>query len=53
MSNSGKTYRDFMIENTLRSADLTAWESGLIEAAELVVENTKYAKTDLVLNNSK
>ena len=53
VSNSGKTYRDFMIENTLRSEDLTAWESGLIEAAELVVENTKYAKTDLVLNSGK
>ena len=45
------TYRDFMIESTLRSNDLTKWESDLIEGAELVVKNTKYVKTDMVLNS--
>ena len=51
VGNSGKTYRDFMIESTLRSNDLTEWETGLVEAAELVIENTKYVKTDLVLSS--
>ena len=49
---SDTTYRDYMIESTLRNADLSAWETGLIEAAELVVLNTKYLKTDLVLSSS-
>ena len=49
VGNSDKTYRDYMIESTLRNADLSAWETGLIEAAELEVLNTKYVKTDLVL----
>ena len=50
---SETTYRDLMIENTLRSADMSAWETGLIDAAELSVENTKYIKTDLVLGGNK
>ena len=49
VGNSDMTYRDFMIESTLRNADLSAWETGLIEAAELEVLNTKYVKSDLVL----
>ena len=47
---SGVTYRDHMIESSLRNADLTEWENGLIEAAELEVLNTKYIRSDLVLN---
>ena len=49
--NSGKTYRDFMIESTLRNADLSAWEAALIEGAELNVLNTKYIRSDLVLSS--
>ena len=49
---SEKTYRDTLIENTLRSDDMAAWESGLIEAAELVVKNTKYVQTDLMLSGN-
>ena len=52
VGNSDMTYRELMIETTLRNNDLTAWESGLIEAAELVVENTKYVKTDLTLSSN-
>ena len=48
---SDTTYRDFMIESTLRNEDLTAWETGLIEGAELVVTNTKYIKTDLTVSS--
>ena len=51
VGNSGMTYRDFMIESTLRNADLTAWETALIEAAELNVTNTKFIKTDLTLSS--
>ena len=50
---SETTYRDYMIESALRSEDMAAWENGLIEAAELVVTNTKYVKTDLTLNSGK
>ena len=53
VGNSGVTYRDYMIEATLRSADLEAWENALVEAAELTVLNTKFVKTDLVLSSSK
>ena len=49
---SGMTYRDYMIESNLRNTDLTAWETGLIEANELVVESTKYIKTDLTLSST-
>ncbi len=53
VGNSGVTYRDYMIESTLRNEDMTAWETGLIEAAELVVSNTKYVKTDLTLSSAQ
>ena len=49
---SDTTYRDMMIESTLRSEDMSAWETGLIDAAELVVSNTKYVKTDLKLSSN-
>ena len=49
---SDVTYRDFMIESNLRTEAMTEWETGLVEAAELVVENTKYVKTDLTLSSS-
>ncbi|MBQ4551123.1 MAG: peptidylprolyl isomerase [Oscillospiraceae bacterium] len=53
VGNSDMTYRDFMIESSLRNADLSAWETGLIDAAKLEVLNTKYVKTDLVLSNGE
>ena len=49
---SGMTHRELMIESTLRSADMSAWETEVIEANELVVENTKYVKTDLMLSSN-
>ena len=52
VGNSDMTYRDYMIETTLRNADLSAWETGLIEAAELEVVNTKYVRTDLMLSSN-
>jgi parvulin-like peptidyl-prolyl isomerase len=47
---AGVTYRDFMIESTLRNNDLTAWENGLVEAAEMTLSNTKYVNTELILS---
>ena len=52
VGNSGTTYRDYMIESTLRNADLTAWETALIEGAELAIVNTKYVKTGLTLSSN-
>lgn len=46
------TYRDYMISNTLRNEDLTAWSEALIEATVVTVVNTKYAPLDLVLSRS-
>ena len=53
VGNSDMTYRDFMIESSLRNADLSAWETGLIDAAKLEVLNTEYVKTDLVLGSNQ
>ena len=50
---SDMTYRDLMIENDLRNADLSAWETELLEANKLVVENTKYIETGLTLSSGK
>ncbi len=46
------TYRDYLIENTLRNEEMTAWETGLIDAAELVINNTNYVKTDLKVSSN-
>ena len=51
VGNAGVTYRDYMIESTLRTNDMSEWETGLIEAAELVVKNTKFITTDLILSS--
>ena len=40
------------LHSTLRNNDMSAWENELIEAAELVVENTKYVKSDLTLSSN-
>ena len=52
VSTSDTTYRDMMIENALRNNDMTEWETGLIENATLDVKNTKYVRTDLMLNGN-
>lgn len=48
---SGTTYRDYMISNTLRNEDLTKWSEEQIAATVVTVVNTKYAPFDLVLSN--
>ena len=52
VGNSENTYRNLMIENTLRTNAMTEWETGLINNAPLTVKNTKYVNTDLVLGSS-
>ena len=51
-SDSETTYRDFLIKNDLVSADLEAWYTALIEAATAEVKDTRYIRTDLILNNN-
>ncbi len=44
-------YRDFMIENELRNADVTEWNTGLTEAMTSETLNTDYVMTGIVLAN--
>ena len=46
------TYRDYMIETTLRNNAMTEWENNLLENAPLTVKNTKYVNTDMVLSGN-
>ncbi|MBR7178839.1 MAG: peptidylprolyl isomerase [Oscillospiraceae bacterium] len=52
VSTDETTYRDLMIETTLRSEAMTEWETGLIESNELVVKNTNYVRKDLTLGSA-
>lgn len=47
-----QTYRDYMIENDLRNADLTEWYNNLMENVTSEVKDTKYISTDLVLSSN-
>jgi parvulin-like peptidyl-prolyl isomerase len=42
-------YRDFMIDNKLRSDAYKAWEEALLKAVTAEKLNTKYLETDLVI----
>jgi len=44
-----KTYRNFMVENTMRNNDYNAWYAATIEAAGHTVEDLSMLKLDLVL----
>jgi len=43
-------FRDYLIENSLRSADTSAWYQGLVEATAMEEGNTSYLSKDLVLS---
>ena len=43
-------FRDYLIENSLRSADTSAWYQGLLEATAMEEGNTSYLSKDLVLS---
>lgn len=49
---TGETYREHLIVNTLRSADMDSWYTGLQDAMTVVNGDTKYIRKDLVLNSS-
>lgn len=51
-SDSETTYRDYLIEKELRSADTSAWYSALIEATPITEGNTKYLSKDLILSGN-
>ena len=51
VGNSDLTYRDYMITNDLKSADMDAWYTDLVDAVTATVQDTKYISTDLVLSN--
>ena len=50
VGNSDYTYRDYQIENELRSADAEEWYNAIVEAMTLTEGNTNYIRKDLVLN---
>ena len=47
------TYRDYQIENELRNADVSKWYTETVEAVSMADGDTKYIRTDLILNNGK
>ncbi len=49
VGNTDITYRDFMITNELRNADMKKWEETLAENVTVNLVNTSKVKTDLVL----
>lgn len=52
VGNAQQTYRDYLITNDLRSDDMEEWYSGLIDALSVTDGDTRYIRTDLVLNRS-
>lgn len=50
VSDSETLYRDYMIEQSLRSADSTAWYDALVEATPVTELNTDYLSKSLVLS---
>ena len=46
------TYRDYQIQNTLRTSALETWYTETLNAMTVTDGNTKYVKTDLVLNTA-
>ncbi len=49
VGHSDMTYRDFMITNQLRNADMEQWEKSLADQVTVNLVNTSKVKTDLVL----
>lgn len=50
VGNTEQTYREFQIENTLRSADLESWYTENLDAMTQTDGDTTYLNMDLVLN---
>ena len=52
VSRSTTLYRDMLIENSLRSADVAAWYEALVEATIVTENNTKYLTRGMVLSTT-
>ena len=52
VGDSEYTYRDYQIENELRSADLSAWYTENLDAMTVTDGDTKYVNTSLVLSSN-
>ena len=50
VGDSDVTYRDFLIENELRTGDLDSWYAEIVDAMPQTEGDTKYIRKDLVLN---
>ena len=50
VGNTDLTYRDYQIENELRSADVEKWHADLVATVAATDGDTKYVRTDLTLN---
>ena len=49
VGDSETNYRDYLIRNQLKSEDLDAWYTGLVDAMVLTAGNTDYMPKDMVL----
>ena len=49
VSDSETTYRDFMLENDLRSEEMEEWHKSLVDATTLKVLTDKYVEKDMIL----
>ena len=52
VGNTDLTYRDYQIQNELRSADVEKWHTDLLESVTVTDGNTDYIRTDLVLGSA-
>ena len=52
VGNSDITYRDYLIQNDLRSADVQKWQEDLMAAVTMTDGDTKYIRTNLVLGSA-
>ena len=48
--NSELSYRDMLITETLKEADIDAWYNSVMDGSTMTVGNTKYVNLDLVLD---
>lgn len=53
VGDSDYSYRDYMIENELRTADTQTWYNGIVEAVTVTEGNTSYIRKDLVLSQGQ
>lgn len=52
VGDADQNYRDYLIENDLRTADMDEWYTSLVEAVSTTDGDTRYIRTDLVLSRS-